>query len=149
MVIRRLSDDEYKNCFSLTIRTCVDIVIKTDKGILLGIRNIEPYAGLWHLPGGMHYKGELATEAAKRIAKVETGLDIEVVKMLGIMEFPNEVQSDFHYHSQSVAYLAKFVGGDIKSDFQSSKLEYFKKIPKDIHNTHKKFLEDHWKEIMN
>lgn len=29
----------------------VEVIIKGERGILLGKRNTEPFRGLWHLPG--------------------------------------------------------------------------------------------------
>lgn len=58
------------------------VVIIKDKKILLVQEN-----GKWGLPKGGHESGEAIYETAKREAKEETGLDIEIEKLAFITEF--------------------------------------------------------------
>jgi 8-oxo-dGTP diphosphatase len=53
----------------------------------------EPGAGLWSLPGGRVEQGEYLAEALKREVAEETGLQIEVHDLVGILE----VVGDPHY----------------------------------------------------
>ncbi len=87
---KSLSDEDFKNIYSRVPRLCVDVVIKSDKGILLTLRDVEPYRGLWHIPGGTVLYGETMEEAAKRFARNEIGVDVETLKILGCIEFPSE-----------------------------------------------------------
>ncbi len=48
----------------------------------------EPGKGLWSIPGGRLEPGEYIGHAVAREVKEETGLDVEVHELLGILEVP-------------------------------------------------------------
>ena len=56
------------------------------------------------------------------------------------MEFDREIQYGKKRHSVSIAVEVKRMSGTIKVDFQSDKLGFFKKIPKDMYVIHGNFL---------
>ncbi len=53
----------------------------------------DPGRGLWSLPGGRVEKGELLATALRREVREETGVDVEVGDLIGILEVPG----DLHY----------------------------------------------------
>ena len=68
---------------------CVGAVIKDERGRLLLIkRGHEPGAGLWSLPGGRIEPGETDAEALVREMLEETGLTVEVGRLLGRVRRP-------------------------------------------------------------
>ncbi len=69
-------------------RLCIDLIVKTKDGILLTKRQIPPYIGYWHTPGGTVLLHEKLESAAERIAQEEIGTKIKIIKLLGTMEFP-------------------------------------------------------------
>lgn len=56
-------------------------------------RGREPAKGLWSIPGGRLEKGEYLNAAVEREVREETGLKIEIDRLLGI----HEVVGDAHY----------------------------------------------------
>lgn len=82
------------------------VVIIKDKKILLVQEN-----GKWGLPKGGHESGEAIYETAKREAKEETGLDIEIEKLAFITEFKEK--NDGHY--LQFFYTGHVIGGTITS----------------------------------
>lgn len=91
----------------------VDIVIKTDDNrIVLIRRGKEPYKGSLAIPGGRVEVGETVENAAVREAKEETGLDVELVKLLGVYSEPGR---DPRGHYVSIVYLARVLGGTPKA----------------------------------
>jgi len=64
----------------------VDVIIETDGGIVL-IRRRNPPLG-WALPGGFVDPGESVAHAARREAKEETSLDVELTELLGVYSDP-------------------------------------------------------------
>jgi 8-oxo-dGTP diphosphatase len=64
----------------------VDIIIEIDGGIVLVQRQNPPLG--WALPGGFVDRGENVAQAARREAKEETGLDVEIKELLGVYSDP-------------------------------------------------------------
>lgn len=106
----------------------VDIVIEYQQKVVLIRRKNDPYKGHYALPGGFVDIGETVEDAARREAKEETGLDIEIKHMVGIY---SDHTRDPRGHSVSICYLAKGAGtlraGD---DAASAELFEFAMIPK-------------------
>ena len=63
-------------------------VVLRERCILMIKRGIEPHLGHWSLPGGVIDEGELAGEAAVRETLEETGLEVVVVRGLGVVTGP-------------------------------------------------------------
>ncbi len=94
----------------------VGVLIQDDDRYLLIKRAAEPDAGLWSVPGGMVELGERAAEAAKREVLEETGLDVEIVEVLGVVD--KIVEGDggrIKFHFVIVDYLANPVGGSLEA----------------------------------
>lgn len=127
-----LSDEEFSAIYGKVPRLNIDLVIKSDEGILLALRTIEPHQGSWHLPGGTIYKDEKIIDAAARIAEKETGLIIKAGRCLGYMEFPREMRSGVEIHTISIAIEASPVGGTLRHDENAKELKYFKELPEKI-----------------
>lgn len=88
-----------------TPKLMVDVVVPDDRGrVLLVRRGSEPYKGRWALPGGFVDIGETTEAAAVREAREETGLDVEVVRLVGVYSDPDR---DPRGHNVSCAYLAR------------------------------------------
>jgi len=94
-----------------------DALILFDEGIVLIRRENSPYQGYYALPGGFVEVGETVEEAARREAKEETGLDIILLKLVGVYSKPDR---DPRGHVVSICYLALgrgdlLVGSDARS----------------------------------
>lgn len=117
----------------------VDGVIILNGKIVLIKRKNEPYRGSFALPGGFVEIGETTEEAVKREVMEETGLLIEILKLVGVYSDPSR---DPRGHTVSVAYLA--VGkGEPKADTDAADVGCF-----DLNNLpvlafdHKRILND-------
>jgi 8-oxo-dGTP diphosphatase len=100
----------------------VDAVIFTDEGYVLIKRKNPPFQGDWALPGGFVDVGETVEAAAVREAKEETGLDIELVALLGVYSDPAR---DPRGHTVSVVYIARAVGGCLQGADDASQAAVF------------------------
>lgn len=66
---------------------CVGVLVRDRAGRLLVVRRRNPPAeGRWSIPGGRVEDGESLAEAARREAREETGLDVEVGAVVGRVE---------------------------------------------------------------
>ena len=105
----------------------VDAVILFQEGIVLIRRENPPFQGCYALPGGFVEVGETVEEAVQREAKEETGLDIELLGMVGIYSDPGR---DPRGHVVSVAFLAKGRGDLVSgSDARSAEVFLLQSLP--------------------
>lgn len=89
-------------------------------------RKNEPFKGKWAIPGGFVEYGERTEEAARREAKEETGLEIELEKLVGVYSDPDR---DPRGHTISVCYSARRVGGNLKASTDAADVKVFNQIP--------------------
>ncbi|MEN3585200.1 NUDIX domain-containing protein [Streptomyces sp. ZYX-F-203] len=89
--------------------------------------------GMWALPGGAMHIGESLPECAVRETREETGLEVEVVGIVGTYSNPRhvfayndgEVRQEF-----SICFLAHAVGGQLAVSSESTEVRWFK--PEDV-----------------
>ena len=93
-----------------TPKLMVDVVIPSEDGIVLIRRASDLFEGRWALPGGFVEVGETIEAAAAREAAEETGLAVELARLVGVYSDPDR---DPRGHNVSVAFLARVVGGDL------------------------------------
>ncbi|MGZ4228024.1 MAG: NUDIX domain-containing protein [Solirubrobacteraceae bacterium] len=85
---------EFDAIFSRVPRLCVEVVMCTpERGVLLMLRDIPPNVGAWHIPGGTVLFGERLTDAVRRVARDELGLDVSVGDLLGYIEYPSHYEN--------------------------------------------------------
>ncbi len=81
-------------------------IIREDGKIVLTKR--EDFA-VWCLPGGGVDEGESAAQAAIREAREETGLEVELLRLVGIYSKPDWIGRGDH----DVVFAARPVGGEL------------------------------------
>jgi 8-oxo-dGTP diphosphatase len=84
----------------------VDIIIEYQGGIVLIQRENPPHG--WALPGGFVDYGESLETAARREAREETGLNIQLMRQLHTYSSPDR---DPRHHTVSTVFIAKATGG--------------------------------------
>lgn len=90
--------------------------IYMEGGRLLVInKNGGPYKNRFDLPGGSLEEGESLSVAMRREFKEETGIEIEIIKNLGVIDFflPWKWKDFTDVHHIAVYYLVKKIGGKI------------------------------------
>jgi len=97
----------------------VGVVVLAGNNVLLIQRGKAPSAGSWSLPGGAQELGETVTEAAIREVLEETGLAIELIGLVDVIDsLEKDQHGEFLYHYTLVAFAAVAVtdvacaGGD-------------------------------------
>lgn len=134
--------EEFKSIYSRVPRLCVDLVIKTDKGLLLTLREQNGWEGQWHLPGGTVYLYESLLDTLHRVAQEELGVDVEVIKSLGFIEYPSEKKERGYGYSVSIPFLCKLKSTEIKLDDQVAKSGFFPQLPENTISEQKQFLDN-------
>lgn len=133
--------DKFKQIYSKVPRLCVDLIIKTNQGVLLTLRTKNGWENQWHLPGGTVFYREPAIKAVKRIAKEEVGVTITSAKFLNFIEWPNEIKERGFGYSVSLVFLCTINNDKLKLDNQVEKANFFKEIPENTIHEHKIFLQ--------
>jgi 8-oxo-dGTP diphosphatase len=85
-------------------KVAVVIFIESEGQLLLIKRGIQPEQGKWALPGGYVDYDEDPVQAAIRETAEETGLVVEITRLIDVMKPPDVV-------TIVIAYAAKVVGG--------------------------------------
>jgi ADP-ribose pyrophosphatase YjhB (NUDIX family) len=88
---------------------------------------------LWALPGGGMDLGESIVETAVREVKEETGLDIEVIGLIGVYTNPRHViaYTDGEVRQQfSLCFTTRLIGGQLHVDSESTDIAWTR--PQDI-----------------
>jgi len=117
----------------------VDAIIIYDDKLVLIRRVNPPFQDQFALPGGFVDIGETVENAVIREAKEETGLDIEIFKLVGIYSEPSR---DPRGHTVSIAYAAKGYGTlKAGSDARDIELFGFDEIPR-LAFDHNKIIDD-------
>ena len=65
-------------------KPCACALVMADARLLMVRRAVEPWKGLWDVPGGFCDEGEHPMETARREVREETGLDVRITGFLGM-----------------------------------------------------------------
>jgi 8-oxo-dGTP diphosphatase len=85
----------------------VDCIILFEGGIVLIRRRNPPFQGCYALPGGFVEVGESVEDAAIREAREETGLNITILRLIGVYSDPHR---DPRGHVVSICHLSRGTG---------------------------------------
>ncbi len=100
----------------------VDGVLIEDGKILLIRRGREPFKGRWALPGGFVEYGERVEDAVIREFREETGLETEIIRLVGVYSDPDR---DPRGHTVSIVYILKRTGGELRVGDDASEARFF------------------------
>lgn len=120
------------------VRVGVGVIVLDIRGWILLEKRSD--CGLWGLPGGKIEQGESVKEAALREVKEETGLNIEITKLLGVYSEPKSQRIVTFPDNGDVVHLidiileAKIVSGELTISPESEDLQFFdsQNLPKEI-----------------
>ena len=90
----------------------VGVVVFKAGRVLLVRRAKPPRQGDWALPGGRQRLGETVREAARREVREETGLEVEVTALLGVVDsLHRDAEGRIAYHYTLIDFLAAWRAG--------------------------------------
>jgi 8-oxo-dGTP diphosphatase len=127
-----------------TGKTSTAIIPFPNNKILLIKRKTIPFRNYWALPGGRMDPGETIEQTIVREVKEETGLDVEIVSVVGeYVEKGAREGVEYEYHP--TCFVVKPVGGELlKQDSEIQELKAFNlnDLPKSLAFEHEKMIKD-------
>jgi len=132
-----LPKDEFDRIFSKVPRLTVEVLITSeDRGVLLGLRDVDPCRGTWNLPGGTVRFGERLVEAVKRVAAGELGIGVRVGPLAGYIEYPSHYENGLD-SPVGLVFRAEAL------DHAPPRGKWFTALPENMHQEQKEFLLAH------
>jgi 8-oxo-dGTP diphosphatase len=101
--------------FPLTPLMCVGAVIVDEGQVLLVRRGNEPMKGHWTLPGGLLELGESLSDGVMREVREESGLIVEVLELIELVDRIHRESERVRYHYVIVDYLCRVAGGQLQA----------------------------------
>jgi len=122
-----------------TPKLMVDVIIPSEEGVVLIQRGSDPFEGQWALPGGFVEVGETVKQAAVREAVEETGLNVELARLVGVYSEPDR---DPRGHNVSVAFLARVLGGEPSAATDAAEVVVLDPCSVELAFDHRKIVDD-------
>lgn len=103
----------------------VGAVVLHEDAVLLVRRGQPPLQGRWTLPGGRIELGERAEEALRRELREETGLEVEVLRLLDVVELiERDEAGEVSFHYVILDYLARYRAGRLRAGSDSEQARW-------------------------
>ena len=103
-------------------RVGVGGVVIYDAGVVLIRRGKEPLLGEWSIPGGTLELGETLEEGLRRELKEETGLEVEPLQLLTVLDRIDREGEAVRFHYVIVDYLCERRGGELRAGSDASEV---------------------------
>jgi 8-oxo-dGTP diphosphatase len=108
---RHMLSEQMKNLWEKPWITADGIIVHEDRLVLIK-RGNEPFKGMYALPGGIVEYGERVEDCVVREIREETGLETEVMNLVGVFSDPDR---DPRGHFITIAFNLKVIGGELRS----------------------------------
>lgn len=110
------------------VRVGAAVIVRDNRGWILLEKRSD--CGWWGLPGGRIEPGESVTEAAVREVKEETGLNIEITRLLGVYSEPDcrivtFLDNGDVVHLVDIIVEAEIISGELEISSESEALQFF------------------------
>ncbi|NER01513.1 MAG: NUDIX domain-containing protein [Okeania sp. SIO3C4] len=119
------------------VRVGTGVIITDDRDWILLEKRSD--CSTWGLPGGRIEPGETIVKSAIREAKEETGLNVEITRLLGVYSEPEGrivtyLDNGDVVHLVDIILEAKIVSGELSCSVESEELRFFNPntLPPDI-----------------
>jgi len=125
-------------------------VITQNKKILLTKRAIPPKKDWWDVPGGFLKNGEYPETGIKREMKEELGVEIKIMKLLGIYLDKYEDPSYPPYKTLNFCYLVRIIKGKLKPADDVKEAKWFDQnnLPKKVAFKNAEMAIRDWKKLI-
>src|ERR1039457_1144576 len=113
----------------------VGAVVVKEGRVLLIRRGNEPMKGRWSLPGGMLELGESLTDGVAREVREETGLIVEPVELIELLDRIHREGERVRYHYVIADYLCRLVGGALKAASDADAVRWVERAEWNSHSS--------------
>ena len=96
------------------------VLAERDGQVVLVKRKIDPAKGSWCLPGGFMEVDETPQQAAHRECYEETGLEVEIIGLVGVYYY-----EDYRGSGVSIIYRGHVVGGTLQPGDDVTAADFF------------------------
>ena len=120
--------------FPLSPLVGVGAVIVHENKVLLVRRGSEPLKGHWTLPGGVLEVGESLVEGVIRETREETGLEIEVIELVELLDRIHRHEERVRYHYVIADYLCRVTGGILRAASDADAVRWVERAEWNSHN---------------
>ncbi len=110
------------------VRVGVAVIVRDSRGWILLEKRSD--CGLWGLPGGRIEPGESVEQAAVRETREETGLSVEIARLVGVYSEPADrivtfLDNGDVVHLVDILVEAAIVSGELSCSRESEELRFF------------------------
>jgi ADP-ribose pyrophosphatase YjhB (NUDIX family) len=112
----------------------VGAVVVQEGRVLLVRRGKEPLRGQWSLPGGMLEVGEALADGAAREVREETGLTVEPVELVELLDRIYREDGRVRYHYVIADYLCRVLGGELKAESDADEARWVERAEWNSHS---------------
>ena len=105
----------------------VGVVVLRGEQVLLVRRGTPPRLGQWSLPGGRIEFGETVEAAALRELKEETGVEVELLGLIEVLDavFTSRTSGDVTRHYVLIDFAARWLSGEPVAGDDAAEARFF------------------------
>lgn len=112
----------------------VGAVVVDEGRVLLVRRGHEPLKGHWSLPGGLLELGEPLQAGVVREVREETGLQVEPVELIELLDRIHRDGERVRYHYVIADYLCRVAGGVLKAASDAEEVRWVERAEWNSHS---------------
>ena len=127
-----LSEEEFKSLYSRVPRVTVEVIIKSEKGVVLALRSHKTWNNMWHIPGGTVFNGESIKDAVFRVAHDEVGVEVSIKELFGFIHYPSEIIERGFGWTVGLAVICVTEDDVPKFNEDQEELRYFSVLPENL-----------------
>lgn len=102
--------------------------------VLLVKRGAEPLKGHWSLPGGLLEVGESLLQGVTREVREETGLTVEPVELLELLDRIYRDGQRVRYHYVIADYLCRVTSGELRAASDADEVRWVERAEWNSHS---------------
>lgn len=109
--------------------------VVVDQGrVLLVQRGQPPLKGHWTLPGGVLELGETLVQGVAREVREETGLAVEPVELVELVDRIHRLDSRIQFHYVIAYYLCRVTGGTLQAASDADRAQWVERSQWNSHS---------------